>query len=236
MKRFWDRAEAATDGQGFAILLDGRPMRIPGGQALRLQQAALAQAIAAEWQGAGDAKGGEMTMDDVPLTRLAGTAQERIAPDPAPVAIALARYAETDLLCYRAEHPAALVMRQAKAWQPWLDWLAETHGARLRATTGVGNVRQDPQALDAVHHAIAAQPAPVLAGLGLAIPALGSAVLGLALAEGELDPQRAHEVASLDELFQAEAWGEDAEAVRRRAHVLTEVSLAARFMALSRAP
>ena len=78
-----------------------------------------------------------MTMDEVPLTRLAGTAQDRIAPDPAPVARELARYAETDLLCYRATHPQALVARQALEWQPWLDWMERRHGARLEPTEGI---------------------------------------------------------------------------------------------------
>ena len=117
----------------------------------------------------------------LPLTCLAATAQDRILPDPAPVASALATYAETDLLCYRAEHPAKLVQRQAAAWQPWLDWVAATHGARLMQVSGIIHVKQDPAALQAVQDAYARQPVPVLAALGVAVPALGSAVLGLAL-------------------------------------------------------
>ena len=93
-------------------------MHVPGGRKLVVQSETLARAIAEEWQAAGGQKGGEMTMEDVPLTRLAGTAQGRIAPDPAPVADALAKYAENDLLCYRAERPLPLVVRQAREWQP----------------------------------------------------------------------------------------------------------------------
>ena len=236
MKRFWDTASAAPGPDGYAILLDGKPMHVPGGAKLIIPGERLAKAIAAEWQLAGGAKGGDMTLDHVPLTRLAGTAQQRIAPDPAPVAEALAKYAEADVLCYRAERPLPLVVRQAREWQPWLDWLEQTHGARLRATEGIAHVEQDPAALDAVRHALAEQPPEVLAALGVAIPALGSAALGLALAEGALDPQRAHELASLDELFQVEQWGEDELAQRRRAHVAEDVALAARFIELCRAP
>ena len=156
MLRFWDTAAVAPTEGGFAVLLDGKPMRIPGGKPLTAAAPALAEAIAAEWQAAGGAKGGAMTMDDVPLTRLAGTAQDRIAPDPAPVVAALARYAESDLLCYRAETPVALVVRQAHAWQPWLDWAARRFGARLEATTGIVHRAQDPAALDAVHQFIPA--------------------------------------------------------------------------------
>ncbi len=234
MRRFWDTAAVTPAEGGFAVLLDGKPMRIPGGAPLIVAAPALADGIAAEWQQAGGAKGGEMTMDDVPLTRLAGTAQDRIAPDPLPVAVALAQYAETDLLCYRAEHPVALVVRQAHAWQPWLDWAARTYGARLQATTGIIHLPQDPAALDAIRQAMAGRPVPALAALGVAVPLLGSAVLGLALADGALDAAAAHALASLDELFQVEAWGEDAEATLRRQRVADDVALAERFIRLSR--
>lgn len=234
MLRFWDTAAATPTEGGFAVLLDGKPMRIPGGKPLTIAAPALAEAVAAEWQEAGGAKGGAMSMDDVPLTRLAGTAQDRIAPDPAPVAAALAQYAESDLLCYRAETPVALVVRQVHAWQPWLDWAAQRHGARLEPTTGIIHRAQDPAALDAIRQAMAGQSVPTLAALGIAVPLLGSAVLGLALAEGALDAATAHELASLDELFQMESWGEDAESTARRQRIAEDVALAERFIQLSR--
>ncbi len=234
MLRFWDTAAATPTEGGFAVLLDGKPMRIPGGKPLTIAAPALAEAVAAEWQEAGGAKGGAMSMDDVPLTRLAGTAQDRIAPDPAPVAAALAQYAESDLLCYRAETPVALVVRQVHAWQPWLDWAAQRHGARLEPTTGIIHRAQDPAALDAIRRAMAGQSVPTLAALGIAVPLLGSAVLGLALAEGALDAATAHELASLDELFQMESWGEDAESTARRQRIAEDVALAERFIQLSR--
>ena len=235
MKRFWDTATAEARGGVHRVMLDGKPLHIPGGAALQLAQPALAEAIAAEWQAAGGAKGGEMTLDDVPLTRLAGTAQDRVAPDPAPVADALARYAEADVLCYRAEHPLPLVVRQAREWQPWLDWLDTKHGARLQPTQGIASVKQDEAAIGVVRDLLLEQPAPVLAALGIAVPALGSVVLGLALAEGALGPQRAYELANLDELYQAEQWGADESAARRRAHLAEDVALAARFIELARA-
>lgn len=236
MKRFWDTATVRQGKQGWAILLDGKPMHIPEGAELCVPGAATAEAITAEWQAAGGQKGGEMTLDDVPLTRLAGTAQSRIAPDPAPVADALAKYAETDVLCYRAEHPLPLVVRQAREWQPWLDWLEQAHGARLRPTQGIAHLPQDPTALDSVRHVLQTRPPPVLAALGIAVPALGSVVLGLALADGMLDARRAYELASLEELFQAEQWGVDEWAQRRRTHVAGDIALAERFIELARAP
>jgi chaperone required for assembly of F1-ATPase len=235
MKRFWDTADVAAAGDGWSVQLDGKPLRLPGGAALRVPARALAEAIAAEWQAAGGARGGTTSYADLPLTRLAGTAQERVVQDPEPVALAIARYGETDLLCYRADRPAALVQRQAERWQPWLDWAAKRFGATLRSTSGLVHVAQPPEALAVLAAAVAAQPAWRLAGLGVAIPALGSLVLGLAVAEFALAADEAYEVSVLEERFQAELWGEDAEASARRAQIRAEVEVAGRFMALAEA-
>jgi chaperone required for assembly of F1-ATPase len=210
-------------------------VRLPGGGPLRLGPPALAAAIRAEWQAAGEARGGEMSYADVPLTRLAGTAQERIAPNPEPVALELARYAETDLLCYRAAQPEALAGRQAAQWQPWLDWAETRYGARLHVTAGVMHIAQDPAALALLAQAVAAHDALALAALGVAVPALGSLVLGLAMAEGRLDGAAAHALATLDETFQEELWGRDELALDRRRRIGADLAVAARFLALCRA-
>jgi chaperone required for assembly of F1-ATPase len=234
VKRFWDTATIEPAAEGYAILLDGRMLHLPGGTVLRVADEPLARAIAEEWQAAGGAKEGEMSFADTPLTRIAGTAQQRIAPDPAPTIDAIARYAESDLLCYRAEAPEALVRRQAREWQPWLDWAALTYDAPLRITTGITHVRQHRDSIAALRRAVATLDTPALAALGVAVPALGSLVLGLALAEGRLDAATAHALGSLDELFQAEAWGEDAEAAARRRAIADDIGIAARFLELTR--
>lgn len=235
MKRFWDHAVAVTRPEGgHAVLLDGRPLRLPGGKPLATASAALADAIAAEWQAAGGAKGGEMSMEAVPLTRLLGTAQDRVAPDPAAMVEGLARYAETDLLCYRAEDPE-LAALQAREWQPWLDWAAEAHGAALAVTEGLMPVPQSPGSLLALRAAVATHGAEELAALGLAVPALGSLVLGLALSAGRLAPAEAHRLAILDETFQERRWGEDPARIDQRVRVAEDLALVERFLALVRA-
>jgi chaperone required for assembly of F1-ATPase len=234
VKRFWDTATIAPTDAGHAILLDGKPMHLPGGAILLVDAEPLAHAIAAEWQTAGGGKGGEMSFADTPLTRLAGTAQQRIAPDPAPTIDAIARYAESDLLCYRAERPEELVARQTRAWQPWLDWAAQTYDAPLRVGSGIAYVKQHRGSVAVLRGVVAAFDVAAIAALGVAVPALGSLVLGLAMAEGRLDAVAAHELGALDELFQAEAWGEDAEAVARRAAIAADIALAARFLRLTR--
>ncbi|MSP05757.1 MAG: chaperone, ATP12 [Acetobacteraceae bacterium] len=234
MKRFWETASHVATASGFAILLDNRPMRLPGGASLTIAAAPLAIAIAAEWQAAGGAKGGEMSFADTPLTRLAGTAQERIAAHRETNIDAIAVYAETDLLCYHAHAPEPLVRRQALEWQPWLDWVALTYDAPLKVTSGIGHITQNPQALQALRTAVAAENTLVLAGLGVLVPLLGSLVLGLAVTERQLDADTAHRLGCLDELFQEEFWGTDTEALIRRQSVAADVTMAARFIALSR--
>ncbi len=234
MKRFWDSASVASSANGHAILLDGKPMHLPGGGELRVAGEALARAIAEEWQAAGGRKGGEMSFADTPLTRLAGTQQQRIAPDPEPTVDAIARYAESDLLCYRAEAPEALVRRQAREWQPWLDWVALVHDAPLRIGAGVGYVRQPRASVNALRTAVAGLDVSALTALGVAVPATGSLVLGLALADGRLDAATAFALGCLEELFQAEAWGEDAEAAARRHSIAADITLAVRFLQLTR--
>ncbi len=233
MRRFWSTASWQGEPGAFRVLLDARPVRLPGGAPLSVETEALARAIADEWQAAA-AQGGEMSWADVPLTRLAGTAQERIAANPAPTVAAIARYGESDLLCYRVEGPEPLVHRQARGWQPWLDWAALELDAPLRTTTGVMHVAQPPELLRALRHAVAAHNPLVLAGLGVAVPALGSLVLGLALAAARMKAEAAHQLSVLDETFQEELWGADADAGKRRKAIAAEIGFAARLMALAR--
>ena len=232
MKRFWNMATCVAEGDGFAIHLDGKPVRLPTGALLRVPTRGLGEALAAEWQRAGTEPDGEMTWEDVPLTRLTGTAAERIAPAPEATIAAIAKYAETDLLCYLAEDDA-LAERQAAAWQPWFDWAARELGAELRATRGIMPIRQDEAALAALQAAIAALSPVQLSALGVLVPALGSAVLGLAVTRGALSSAEAHGLAVLDELFQEERWGLDWEAEERRERVAADLALAARLAELS---
>jgi len=233
MKRFWHNAAAIRGADSwFDIMLDGRPVRLPGGQQLRVPQPALAEALAAEWQRAGNAHGGTFSHDDVPMTGLAGTAQHRIAPNPDPTIDALAAYGATDFLCYRAENPQSLVVRQHHAWQPWLDWAARTHGAHLTVTSGVMPVAQAPGAVAALRGAVAALDPFQLAGLGVLVPAYGSLVLGLAVVQFRIPATDAYGLTLLDEAHQEDVWGEDDEALKRRRLVAAEVAMVENFLRL----
>lgn len=230
MRRFYSSVAVIERNGGFGITLDGRPLRTPAKADLSLPTRALAEAVAEEWR----VQEGPINPHGMPLTRLASTAIDRIAPDRAPVVDDLAGYAETDLLCYRAGDQPELAARQAEAWQPLLDWAAERFGVRLAITGDISPLPQSAEAMDALRAAVEALKPMMLAGLHAATAAAGSVVVGLALAEGLIDAERAFEISALDESFQIERWGEDSEAVARRRAVLEDLRAAARFMALCR--
>lgn len=231
MKRFYKEATAIEAEDGFAVQLDGKAVQTPGKRALRVPTRALAEAIAAEWQGQG------VTVSPIalPLTRLVSTALDRVEPRRAEVIAELANFAGTDLLCYRADDPPALIERQRESWQPLLDWAMERYDAALSVTQGITPIPQPPAALAAIEHAIAAHDAMMLVALHLATTSCGSVVIGLALLTGRISPDEAFNAAELDESFEIERWGEDAEQTKRRAGLKEDIALAARFAALLRA-
>lgn len=232
-RRVWTAVAVVPDGQGLHILLDGKPLRLPGGAALRLQMPALAEAVAEEWRHAGGGMvGGVFGAEGLGLTRLAGTMQDRVAPYRASVIATLLAHADGDLLCYRATHPASLVERQQAAWQPWLDWCARTHGAALQVTSGIMPLAQPPLAVAALERALLSQDDAALTALGVLVPAMGSLVLGLAVAGLALPASEASRLALLDELHQLEHWGADVEATERHALLAQEIEEAAEFLVL----
>ncbi len=229
-KRFYKDVTVAEGGGGFAVALDGRQMRTPGEAALVVPGAALAEAIAGEWRRQGE----RIDPDDMPFTRLASTAIDRIVVAREEAVRQLMRFGETDLLCYRVSAPEELARRQHEAWQPLLDWAAETLGARLEVTHGLIPIPQPGPALGALEVALSGYGAMALAGLGLAVPASGSLVIGFALAEGRIEADAACRFAELEESYQNERWGEDEETLETRRRVRADIHAAAGFLALSR--
>ena len=230
MKKFYKTVAVEPLEGGYAVLLDGKPIRTPAGKALLAPTAALAQGIAAEWRGQGE----RVRPGTMPLTQLLNTALDRMAEAKVrEAAVAeMAGYAATDLVCFRAPHPRSLAERQRAAWQPLLDWLAERHGAALAVTESLAAPRQPTATLARIAAAVAAHDALRLAALHHATGVLGSVVIALALAEGRLDAEAAFQAAHLDELHQMAEWGEDAEAIARLERIRADVAAAAAFLQL----
>ena len=230
-KRFWKRASATQVEGGHAVTLDSRPVRTPAKAPLVVPTRALAEAIAAEWQAQGEA----IDPRTMPLTRAANAAIDKVAAQFDEVAGLIAAYGASDLLCYRAEAPEALIRRQAEAWDPWLDWAAADLGARLGVTRGIVAIEQPKPSLARLTAAVRAGTAFELTALHDLVALSGSLVLGLAVARGALDPGRAWGISRIDETWQIEQWGEDEEAAEVAALKRAEFLQAHRFLVLARA-
>lgn len=226
MKRFWTDVTVTAER---GIMLDGRPVRTPGRSPLLLPTSTLAEAVAAEWRDVGE------TLDPraMPLTGLANAAIDSIAPDPRAFATGLARYAESDLLCYRAEAPPALIERQRAAWNPVIAWAQARYDIGIATTAGIVHVAQPPATLARLGEAMAALPPFTLAAASPIVTLTGSLLLFLALNEGAVGPDQAWTAAIVDEEWQTELWGRDPLAEAATANRRREFDAAVRFSALA---
>ncbi len=230
MKRFYKDATPVASDDGWGVSLDNKPLQTPAKARLAVTSRALAEAIAGEWRDQGE----EIRPAALPLTRLASTAIDLVMPRRDAVIAEIAKYAGTDLVCYRAERPPELVARQQKIWQPLIDWATLRYDAPLEVTAGVVPVAQPPSTLRAFAAAVASYAALELAALHIATEACGSLVIALALIEGRIDAASAFAASQLDESFEIELWGEDPEQTQRRAALKEDMALAERFTTLLR--
>ena len=207
-KRFWKKAEAVEVDGGWSVRLDGRPVKTPGKTDMVVPTKALAQAMASEW----DAQ--EDTIDPLTMlvTRACNSAIEKVTPRRDEVAAMLADYGGSDLLCYRAEHPTELVVRQSHAWDPLLDWAADRFDARLTVTSGVLPVAQKPETLSALSAPVQAMEPFELTAFHEFVTLSGSLIIGLAQFERAFPTDHLWTISRIDEDWQAEKWGEDEEA------------------------
>ena len=231
MKRFWTRAEAVESDGGWGVELDGKPLRTPARAALKVPTRALADAIVAEWDSVVD----KLDPGAMPLTGLANAAIDRVAPERSAFAEGLAKYAEGDLACYRAEGPDDLADRQARSWDSLLAWARRRFDVDFNVTSGIVHVAQPKATVDRLAHAVAALDQFRLSGLSPLVTIGGSLVAALGVLEGGLMAEEAWDAVSIDERWQLEQWGDDLEAratldARRR-----DFLAAARFLELLRA-
>lgn len=211
-KRFYDRVTVGELPNGFAILLDGKPIRTPARAMLAVPTRGLATAIAAEW----DAQRDTLDPMSMPMTRLANSVVDGVVGREDAVAQDMAKYLESDLVCYRASHPAELVSREAKAWDPVLYWMAQSLNAHFILAEGVVHAKQPEQAVAAARHAVPKAAWP-LAACHVITTLTGSALLALALWRGALNAEQVWNAALVDDDWNVEQWGADEEVALRRA-------------------
>ena len=228
MKRFWKHVSVEQDGDRWAIRLDGRPVQTPARAALVVPTEQLAEAIAAEWRAV------EETIDPraMPLTGLANAAIDRVAPHHDAFAQGLARYAEADLACYRAEGPKGLVERQEREWDRLLAWARRRYDVDFSTTCGLMHVEQPGATVERLGHAVAALDPFQLAGLSPLVTIGGSLIAALAVLEKAITAEEAWTAVSIDEQWQLEQWGADAEAEAALENRRRDFLAAARFLDL----
>ena len=230
MKRFYKIVSVAPAEGGFGVLLDGKPVKTPARTSLTLPTQRLAEAIAAEWQDQGD----EVVATSMPLLRLANSVIDGVADNRDGVIDAILRFGENDLLCYRAHQPPELAARQRAGWDPLLHWARQKFGADMTVAEGLNHVDQPAEALAALRNALAAFDAFTLGGLHVIASITGSTVLALAVVAGEISAHQAFALSRIDEAYQAEKWGEDAQAAKRAQALALELDKAAELIGFVR--
>lgn len=208
MKRFWKSVEVEQGEGGWGIRLDGKPLRTRARAELVVPTSALADAIADEWRSVAD----QVDPRAMPLTGLANAAIDRVAPAKETFAAGLALYAEADLACYRSEWPPELVERQSASWDPLLAWARRRFDVDFSTTTGLTHVPQPAATVERLAHAVAALNPYQLAGLSPLVTVGGSLVAVLAVFEGAISTDEAWLAVSVDDRWQLEQWGSDADA------------------------
>jgi chaperone required for assembly of F1-ATPase len=221
-KRFYTNAGVVESPSGFAITLDDKPVHTPSGRPLVAPTREIADVIVAEW----DAQKEIIDPLTMPMTRIANSVVDAVVDRVEAVTEDVAKYLGSDLLFYRAGHPEALVAREAAHWDPVLFWAADALDAHFILAEGVVHVRQPDSAIAAARAALPADPWSV-AALHVVTTLTGSALLALALMRGVLDQDQVWAAAHVDEDWNIDKWGVDAEVAARRAARLVDFQAAA---------
>ena len=228
MKRFWKTVEVVREEDGWAIRLDERPVRTPAKAPLIVPSEKLADAIAGEWRDSPE----KVDPRAMALTGIANAAIDRVAPGKDAFAAGLARYAEADLACYRAEGPSGLVECQAEQWDALLAWARRRYDVDFVMTPGLMHVAQPQATVERLTHAVESLDAFHLAALSPLVTIGGSLIAALAVIEKAIPPEQAWEAVSVDERWQIDQWGADAEAVAALENRRSDFLAAARFLEL----
>ena len=228
MKRFWKDVSFAEEGEGWSIRLDERPVKTPARVLLAVPTKALAEAISAEWDGIE----GEIDPRAMPLMGFANAAIDRVAADREAFAKGIAKYAEADLACYRAEGPRGLVSRQEEEWDKLLAWARRRYDVDFTTTTGLMHVDQPAATVERLSHAVSTLDPFRLAALQSLVTIGGSLVAALAVHEKAISAEQAWEAVSLDDRWQSEQWGADDEAEAALENRRRDFLAAARFLEL----
>lgn len=228
-RRVYKTVSTREEGAAFAIHLDGKPARTPLRHPLVAPTRSLAQAVAAEW----DAQDPHIDPQTMPLTRLLATSIDRIEQQRQAVIAQLVSYVGADVICYRASHPEDLRTRQRNMWQPVLDWLLREHDIAMTSSEGLMPVSQPPDVALRLGGTLEAMNDARLTVFQACAAATSSLALSLALVSKFLSADEVFAAAFLDEIYQAEKWGEDAAALARRRDIASGIAAMRHYLDLA---
>lgn len=228
-RRFWTEVDIEATEGGFLVMLDGAPAGTPAGNRLALPSNELADSVADEWR----RQPADVDKELMPRTLLANTAIDRIPNSREDVVSSISRFAESDLLCHRAAGPAELAARQENGWGPVLVWARNRFGTELKTGAGVMPIHQDARTLELLRNEVRSRTRFELAALSEIVTLTGSLLLGLAVLHSRLQPEICWNLSIMDEIFQSELWGVDAEAAEVQHRRREAFLIACEFAALS---
>ena len=212
LKKFYKKAGVKGKKAPFSIALDGRVMKTPLKTTLEIPTRALARAIVAEWNEQEEF----VEPNQMHLTKYANTAVDRVEPRKEMIVDEIVAFASSDLVCYRADTPQGLVDRQAQSWDRVLDWAQECHQLRFICVAGIIYASQPEATLAAAHGVLSALDAYTLTAVHNLTTLTGSALLAMALVDGEISADEGWNAAHVDEDWNADQWGSDDDAIARR--------------------
>ncbi|MDI2090279.1 ATP12 family chaperone protein [Commensalibacter oyaizuii] len=232
LRRFWDHVHLQEHENGFQILLDTRPVKLPQKTVLHIKNKVLAQKIVKEWEQAGSKKGDVFSFEQLPLTRMVGTMIEKIIPNRNMYVDVLIPYLNGDLLCYHADTPKQLVNKQQEYWLPLVHWFQERFSVQLITKTGIMPITQSPITVQTVQNYLSNLTDGELTAFAVLVPLLGSIILTCAMKENQINAKYAFELAYLDETVQAEIWGYDSQQQGRLDKICKDIEEASEFLEL----
>lgn len=234
MKRFYTLVSFTLEAGGYAIKLDGKPVKTPGRNLLLAPTKIMAEALQAEWAGQGE----EIIPDTMPITQILNTRIDKIPENRDEIEAMLLKYLDTDLLCYRCDFPPEVAEVQKMLWDPWLEWFEKKFGTALQTTEDLAAIKQPHGAAVAVKDWMGELDPERFNVLQIAVPLVGSLVLGLAFVEGSATSDQLLRAAFAEEdyksiLYKDDQYGPDPLTEKKRLAMRRDLDGAALYLALS---
>ncbi|QNT78973.1 ATP12 chaperone protein [Entomobacter blattae] len=232
--RFWEKVLLREEDQGYGIVLDKKPLKLPSGEPLVIHNLALAKTIQKEWAGLGGGqKGQAFCFSDIPLTRIVGTMEGLIRHDIKSVIAKLIEYAQSDLLCFHSEKPKQIAKRQQEEWLPIVTWFSKKYQLSIKVTTTLHVPDFSQETIDRLTVLLDSLTLIEVTVLSLLVPLAGSLILGMAYLDETVTIDEVFSLSTLPERVQMEIWGTDAEQLERFDRIYEEMKEIEQFWLIS---